>query len=484
MSRQRVAVIGGGLTGLATAWRLSDTADVVLYEAADRLGGQIRTIDLAGRPLDVGADALLARQPEGERLARELGFADADLVSPATSRVLLWIDRRLRPLPQHTVLGVPTDLRDLARSGVLTPGQLARAAVEPLLPRRSVAGDRSVGDLLGERFGSAVVERLVEPLLGGVYAGDPARLSAEATTGAVWSVAQQHRSLTLGLRRHRAQAAADDRPVFVTIRGGLGRLVDRLAGELGDRVHLRTPVHAVTSSADRWQVQLDGRAEPADAVVVATPAPAAARLLAGAVPEAARELAGIPVASVAVVALAYEAADAVDAPEGSGVLVPRGEGRLVKAITLTSRKWPHHAGDSFVVRASVGRVDDPGALELDDATLATRVDAEVRWALRLRRPARDRRVVRWDGALSQYDVGHRARVDRIRFALEAAGARGLHIGGAALDGLGLSARARDAERLVDHVRDDLAALRAPGGLGRAGRREPGATAPPGTFPSK
>ncbi len=482
MNHPRIAVIGGGLTGLAAAWRLSDAGDVVVYEAGDRLGGQIHTIELAGRPVDVGADALLARQPEGERLARDLGFGDADLVSPATGQVHLWIDGRLRPLPQSTVMGVPTDVRGLVRSRVLTPGQLVRAAVEPLLPRRTVAGDRSVADLLGERFGRAVVERLVEPLLGGVYAGDPERLSAEATIGPVWAAAQQHRSLTFGLRAHRDHSAGDDRPVFVTLRGGLGRLVDRLADELGTRVRTRAPVHAVTAAGSRWQLELDGRVDAADAVVVATPAPVAASLLAATVPEAARELAGISTASVGVVALAYDPADAVDAPAGSGVLVPRSEGRLVKAITVSSRKWPHHAGDTFVVRASVGRVDDPSALALDDATLATRVDAEVRWALRLRRPARERRVIRWDGALSQYDVGHRARVDRIRFALEAAGARGLHVGGAALDGLGLSARARDAERLSHEVREDLAAPRARSTTGHSRGVGPEATRRPGTLP--
>ncbi len=458
MSRPRVAVIGAGLTGLATAWRLRDDADVVVFDAAERVGGQVRTIELADRPLDVGADALLARQPEGEALVRALGFGDDDLVAPATGQVHLWTRGRLRPLPQNTVMGVPTDLRALARSGVLTPLELARAAVEPLVPRRQLAGDRSVGDLIGERFGSAVVERLVEPLLGGVYAGDTDRLSAEAATATVWAAAQRpQRSLTAALRAHRADAPSTDGPVFLTLRGGLTRLIDRLHSELGDRVRSATPVRTVERSTGGWRLHLDERVKVADAVVLAVPAPAAAALLAEPVPEVARELAGIRMASVGVVALAYDPADAVDAPQGSGLLVPRGEGRLIKAVTISSRKWPHHAdGAAFVVRASVGRVDDVRALELDDDTLAERVDAEVRWALRLRGPARERTVVRWPRALPQYDVGHRARVDRVRFALEAMDARGLHIGGACFDGLGLSARARDAQGLAQAVREDLA----------------------------
>lgn len=458
MTARRVAVIGGGLTGLATAWHLRDEAQVVLYEAGERLGGQIHTLELAGRPLDVGADALLARQPEGEALMRALGFGDEDLVAPATGQVHLWSRGRLRPLPSGTVMGVPTDLRALARSRVLTPPEVARVALEPLVPRRQVPGDRSVADLVGERVGPAVVERLVEPLLGGVYAGDAHRLSAQAALPSVWAAARQHRSLLAGLRAHRASTATDDRPVFVTLRGGLSRSVDRLAAELGERVVRSSPVRAVTPRTGGWCLHLDDRVEEADAVVLATPAPVAAVLLADTVPDAARELAGIRTASVGVVALAYDPADAHAAPAGSGVLVPRGEGRLIKAITITSRKWPHHAGrDAFVVRASVGRIDEPAALELDDATLATRVDAEVRWALRLRAPARERAVVRWPYALPQYDVGHRARVDRLSFALEAPEARGLHVGGAALDGLGLAARARDARSLAAAVRADLAA---------------------------
>jgi protoporphyrinogen/coproporphyrinogen III oxidase len=156
---------------------------------------------------------------------------------------------------------------------------------------------------------------------------------------------------------------------------------------------------------------------------------------------------------VAVVALAYDRTDAADAPEGSGVLVPRSEGRLVKAVTYASRKWPHHAAHPrFLLRASVGRIDDPRGLELDDDELAERVDAEVRWMSAIRAPAVERLVVRWHDALPQYDVGHVQRADRIRALLEGL-PPGLHLGGASLDGVGLTARARDAERLAAAVRD-------------------------------
>jgi protoporphyrinogen/coproporphyrinogen III oxidase len=449
-SRPRVAVVGAGLTGLATAWYLRHDAEVVVLEATDRVGGQIRTDAFAGTRLDVGADAFLARQPETERLVRSLGLGD-DLVAPSTGQVWLWVRGRLRQLPEGTVLGAPTDLRALVRSGVLGPGGLVRAALEPLMPRRFVPGDRSIADLVGARFGEQVVRQLVEPLLSGVYAGDVGSLSAEATVPPVWAAAHEHRSLLRGLREHRARAAADERPVFLTVRGGLDRVVTAMTRDLDVRTGTR--VAAIVATTEGWRVSVGDGHLDVDQVVVAVPALAAARLLRGVDPDLARELFGVRTASVAVVALGYDRADAADVPEGSGVLVPRSEGRLVKAVTYASRKWPHHAAHPrFLLRASVGRVDDPRGLDLDDEELAERVDAEVRWMSGIRAPASDRLVVRWPDALPQYDVGHVARVDRIRALLEGLPA-GLHLGGASLDGVGLTARARDAERLAEAVRN-------------------------------
>jgi protoporphyrinogen/coproporphyrinogen III oxidase len=457
--RPRVVVVGGGLTGLATAWHLRDDADVLLLEASDRLGGEIHTAELAGAPLDVGADAFLARQPEAEALVRAVGFGDEDLVAPATSLVYVWVRGRLRPLPDGTVLGAPTDLRALIRSGVLGPAGVVRAALEPTLPRRHVAGDRSVADLVGERFGRDVLEVLVDPLLGGVYAGRTDRLSAQAAAPSIWAAAQQHRSLLVGLAAHRSRTASDDRPVFKTLRGGLGRLVTRLADDLGDRVRTGVAATGLTREGDDWHVATAAGPVAADHVVLTVPARAAATLLAGVAPASTQDLATMRSASVAVVGLAYDPADAADVPMGSGFLVPRSEGRLIKAVTWSSRKWPHHRDRGhFLLRASVGRIDDPAALELDDDTLADRVDAEVRWATGIRAPARERLVRRWVDALPQYDVGHLARVDRIRVGLEVAGP-GLHIGGAALDGLGLASRARDARRLADAVREQARSAR-------------------------
>lgn len=450
----RAVVVGAGLTGLAAAWRVRKDVDVTLLEASDRAGGEIRTVPFAGITFDVGADAFLARQPEAERLARNAGFGDDDLVAPATGAVSLWVDGRRRPLPEGTVLGAPTDLRAVARSGVLGPGALLRVALEPVLPRRQVVGDRSVADLVGERFGSAVVERLVEPLLGGVYAGRADRLSAQAAATPLWEAASQHRSLTLALARRRATSTPET-PVFLTLRGGLGRLVDRLAADLGARLHLDTEVVAIEpgGTAARWQVRTAaGETFPADTVILAVPAAQAARLLVAVSAEAARELAVIPAASVGVVAMAYPRPVRGAGPTGSGVLVPRTEGRVVKAITFASNKWPHHAEHEHVLlRASVGRIDDDTPLHWDDDRLVDAVDLEVRELADLDAGPVATMVQRWWQALPQHEVGHVARVDRVRAALRR-DAPGLHVGGAALDGIGLAARARDGARLAHEVR--------------------------------
>ncbi len=250
--------------------------------------------------------------------------------------------------------------------------------------------------------------------------------------------------------------------MFRTVRGGLSRLTERLTEQLGDRVRTGSAVTGLRRDGDGWVVDVGDRSVVADDVVLAVPARRAAALLGRAVPEVAVELAPIRTASVATVALAYAREPDARLPSGSGLLVPPSEGRLVKAVTFASGKWPHHAArEVWLLRASVGRVSPDGAgadpaLAVDDATLADRVDAEVRWATGLPRPAVARVVQRWPDALPQYDVGHLARVDRIRHAL-AVEAPGLHLAGAALDGVGLAARARDAERLGHQLAERAAA---------------------------
>ncbi|MBW3657785.1 MAG: protoporphyrinogen oxidase [Actinobacteria bacterium] len=455
MSSGRTVVIGGGITGLATAWLLRHGVDgaggageVTLLEAGDRLGGKIASRGIEGVTVDVGADAFLARRPEGERLARRLGLGD-DLVAPATGQVWLWVRGRLRPLPTGTVLGVPADLRSVARSGVLSPAGLVRAALEPVLPRRrGRGGDRSVADAVGRRFGRDVTDVLVEPLLGGVYAGRADRLSLEAAAPAVAS-ADRSRSLRTGVRAHRRRVADDDRPVFLTVEGGLRRLVDALAAGIDDVRTGATVVALEPRDGGGADVVLTGGERvAADAVVLTVPAFAAAPLVEALAPTAGRLLAGIPYASVAVVTAAYPAEVAEVVPRGSGMLVPPREGRLVKAVTWSSRKWPHLAGgDRFLLRASVGRIDDERWRDLDDDELVARVSGELAAATGIGTAPVTTLVTRWERSLPQYEVGHLRRVRDVRDAIRVR-APWLHVAGAAYDGVGLAPCIAQAEAVA------------------------------------
>lgn len=444
---QRTAiVVGGGITGLAAAWLLQQAGvDVTLLEASDRLGGKLLTGEVAGEQAELGADAFLARTPAAPRLARRVGLGD-DLVEPATGQAWLWLDGRLRPLPTGTVLGAPTDPLAVARSGALSPTAMVRAGLDLVLPRRHVAGDRSVADVVASRFGTDVVDALVEPLLGGVYAGRPDQLSVEATAPAIAAAARDHRSLLAGLRAHRSRAsAAAEGPVFLTLAHGLDQLVDRLAEDLGDRVHAGAAVTGLAAADDRWEVRTADGAHLADDVVVTVPAFVASELLTEVARDVAAELGMIPYASVAVVTMAYPRSADAEMPAGSGMLVPRTQGRLVKASTWVSRKWPHRdTGEHVLVRSSVGRIDDERWRDLDPEELVRRVDAETRWATGISSPCVDAVVTPWERGLPQYLVGHRERIDRVRMSLPA----GLHVAGAAYDGVGVSPCVASAEKAV------------------------------------
>ena len=444
--QKRVVVVGAGITGLATARFLTQAGlAVTVVEAGDRPGGKIQTRALAGVPVEAGPDTFLARVPWAVDLCRELGLGD-DLVAPATGKAWLWIGDRLRPLPERHVLGVPTALGPLWRSGVLSPAGVARAALDLVLPRSDHGDDPSVASVVGRRMGRQVVERLVDPLVGGINAGRAEALSLAATARPISEGARRSRSLVVGLRR---APAGPPGPVFLGITGGLNRLVDRLAADIDD---LR-PGTAVTrlSAADGGGYRLDcGAGEGIDtgAVVLTVPSFAAAEMVSLLSPVAAGHLGAIRHASVVTATLAYRPS-AVGRPlEGAGMLVPRVEGRLLTACTWSTSKWPDLAASGMVLlRASAGRDGDERAIALDDAEIVRRVHDELREALGLREEPVDSLVSRWPRGFPQYEVGHRERVDAIEAAL-AADAPGVLVAGAAYRGLGVAACIEQARRVA------------------------------------
>jgi oxygen-dependent protoporphyrinogen oxidase len=442
-----VAVVGGGIAGLAAAYEFvtgGAPGPVTLLEADNRLGGKIREAALADQRVEAGPDAFLARVPEAVDLSRELGLGD-ELVSPEAGDAWVWSGGRLHRLPGDLVLGVPSDLVAVARSGILSPSGLVRAAGDLVRPRTRWTGDVSVGAVVGRRFGPETVARLVDPLLGGIHAGDANRLSVEATAPQLAAVAGRERSLLLGLRRLRRTMPARGGPLFLAPRSGMGRLVERLAEEVGKGALIRTgcPVSKLVDTGEvegpRYRLETAEDPVEADAVVLAVPAGAAATLLESLSPHAASELRAIRHASVAVALLAYPAASFPQPLPGSGVLVPRREGRLMTACSCGSAKWPHWASPGVVVlRVSAGRIDDSRVASMDDDEVLSRLRGELADLLGVTGPPLDAHLIRWPDAFPQYEVGHQARVQRIETSL-ARDAPGIAVAGGPYLGIGIPA---------------------------------------------
>ena len=439
----RVVVVGGGIAGVSAAWFLREH-DVTVVDGARVIGGKLRTSEVAGQLVDEGAEQLLVRRPEALALARDVGLAD-DLVHPVTSSASIWSRGRLRPLPARTVMGVPSSAASVR--GVLSPWEVGRVALDRVLPGRAPQTDVSVASYVAGRVGSAVVDRLVEPLLGGVYAGRAELLSLRATMP---QLPRTDGSLLNAVAAVAPPPSSD--PVFAGLRGGLQRLVDVTALRSGATVLTGRTVRRIERLPSGWRVvhgpTTDEQSLEADAVVVAVPAAGAARLLADVAPQAATELAAMDYASVAIVTVAYRRSQMPPLVE-SGYLVPALPGRPVKAVTFTSAKWAHLRGDDAdegvtVVRASIGRYGDVEDLQSDDDELVVAVRRELSLSIGVDVEPVATRVSRWGGGLPQYLVGHLDRVQRIRDAV--ATVPGLAVCGAAYDGVGVPACIGSAQR--------------------------------------
>jgi len=456
---RHVVVVGGGISGLSAAGflRRDGPGDlrVTVLESSGQVGGKLRVSDLAGVPVDEGAESLLLRRPEGVDLVGYAGLG-GDLEEAATTSAAVWTRGAMHPMPSGTVMGVPGDLRPLAATGLLTGRELSRLPLDSWLPRTRIGEDVSVGRFVRARIGRGVLERLVEPLLGGIYAGRADLLSLEATLPQLAPHARRERSLLAAVRASRSGARATEGAVFGAPRGGMGRLPAAVAQASGAAIRTGVTVRELARTPDGWRLTVGPTASPeevlADAVVLAVPAAAAARLLRAQVPGAASELAQVRYASVAVVALAFPATAFPVALTGSGYLVPPVDGRAVKAVTFSSSKWGWYAGAApglVVARASVGRFGEEQILQREDSEIVDLVLADLTDALGVTDPPLDARVTRWGGGLPQYAVGHRDRVARVRAAV--ATVPGLAVCGAAYDGIGVPACVATAERAAGEV---------------------------------
>jgi oxygen-dependent protoporphyrinogen oxidase len=440
--KSKIFIVGGGISGLAAAYRLSRSlpdAAITLVEQEQRLGGKILTETYQGFLIEAGGDSFLSRKPRGIGLCAELGIAGRLFGrNPAHARSFVKRYGRLFPLPEGLSGLIPTNLSALADTPLISAAGQARLAQELELPPKPPGEDESVAAFAHRRLGRELFDQLVEPLLAGIYAGDASQLSLAATFPQLRQLELEYGSLLRGLQQQPRPATESPYPPFVSLPNGVGELVKTLVAHLeGVQIMTGAAVAAVSPAGGGYQVTLaDGRQLPADALILTTPAFASARLLADFEPKVAEELAAIPYVSTATISLAYATADLHRPLDGYGYVIPAIENSDVLACTWSSSKWPDRAPAGYsLLRVYLGRYGRGDVLAQSDDTLLAMAVEELRQTLLLTAAPRFARLYRWPQAMPQYTLGHLERLAQIEAAL--AERPGLYLAGAAYRGVGI-----------------------------------------------
>ena len=453
-----VGVVGGGIAGLRAALVLHERGHrVVLFEASERLGGVIRTERDAGFLLEGGPDSFLVQKPEGLALVRELGLADRLVpTNPNARAVFVLRGGRLLPTPEGMTLTVPTRVWPVLASPLFSWRAKLRMGLDLVRPGRRDGGDESIASFVRRRFGAEVLERLAEPLLAGIHAGDPETLSLRATFPRLAALEEAHGSVVRGLRAAPPPAPGAFPSAFAALQGGLGELVLALASRLpAAAVRTKCAVRALRRDDQGFSLRLEnGDPWACRAVVVALPPPAAAPLVEPVSTDAASLLSGIRFASTVVLVLGYRREDVGHALDGYGLLVPRGEGLRTTALSFHSTKLEGRVPEGHVMlRVFLGGIHDGGVVDLKDDELLEIARREMGPVLGLRGEPMLVRVFRWPHATPQMEVGHLGRVARIEQAIAAV--PGLFLTGAGLRGTGLPDTIGDAQRTATAAADFL-----------------------------
>lgn len=457
-SLRRVVIVGGGITGLAAAYRLQaqgESLAITLLEQTGRLGGKIRTERRDGFTLELGPDIFLARKPRGIGLCREIGL-DAQIQETNRVQRGSYIQKSgaLYRLPEGLSGLIPTRLGPMLRTPLLSPWGKLRLAMDWLRPAHHDEADESVAAFITRRLGREAYTNLVEPLLGGIYGGDGHALSVQATLPQLRALERRYGGLVRGLLKAQATRAgeASASSAFVTLEGGMEALITRLAAKLpGVDIRLSRPVHAINKPATGYAVHADD-ASPlrADAVLVTTPAHRAARLLASLDEGLSDELGAIPHGSTITLSMAFRAADVPRPLDAYGYIIPRAEGKPVLACTWSSTKIPGRAPDGMVlIRLFLGRSGTDTLFQQDDEALVAIGRAEVKTMLGITAVPLFHRLHRWHRAMPQYVLGHLERLTRIGQRLAAY--PGLFLAGAAYRGVGIPDCILDGERAAEQA---------------------------------
>lgn len=452
MTTTTVAIIGGGISGLAAAYALHKRqVPYLLLEGGPFLGGVIRTETRDGFLLEGGPDSMLAQKPEGVALCRELGLGERLVpTNPDLRSVYVLHRRKLHPLPEGMMLAVPTKILPFARSELFSwPGKL-RMGLDLVIPGGNGRGDESIADFLRRRFGQEAVDRLGEPLLAGIHAGDPERLSILATFPRFRNLETKHGSLVRGMwaaPRPKSAPGAPPPAAFYSLRGGLREMVDALVLRLErERIWTRSAVRRVDRGEGGFSLAVEGgETVSARRVIVAAPGPRIAPALEGLLPAAARTLAAIPFASSATVLLGYRREEVAHPLDGYGMVIPKTEGLRTTALSFVSTKFPHRAPEGRVLlRGFLGGVRDEGVMSLSDDEMVETVRRDMAGILGLRGGPAMARVFRWPGGTPQLEVGHLERMAAVE--REVASVPGLHLTGAGIRSTGIPDSIADGTR--------------------------------------
>jgi len=435
---RRLAIIGGGIAGLSAAWRarrLSPDIEITLIEKEPTLGGKIRTEQTDGLVLEAGADAFLSRKPAALELCRELEIMDLLRGQiPRVKRSFVMKAHNLHSLPEGFSGLVPANADALKKTSLLSEEGRLRAMKEPSIPARLDPSDESVEQFMSRRFGKEAFDALIEPLLSGIFAGDAAALSLNATFPNLRELEQKQGSVMSGPRIPDKPGL----PAFVTLAPGMAELPRRVSCALQDvRVLSAASAQSVTRRGGAWRVALAGSGDvEADAVILAVPAHQASALLAGTDGALAEVLASIPFASSAIIHLAFARSDVTHDLDGYGYVIPRVEGSDLLACTWTSSKWEGRAPAGLaLLRLYAGRFGGPEVLKRGDESLVSLAREELRLTMGITAHPVLARVVRWHHAIPQYTIDHPGRLQTIQS--RCAGLEGVHLAGASYRGVGI-----------------------------------------------
>ncbi|WP_410769780.1 protoporphyrinogen oxidase [Fontibacillus sp. BL9] len=469
-----VAVIGGGISGLSAAYYTRKLCrergidvSITVIEQNPRLGGKVQSLVRDGFTIEQGPDSFLARKMSALELASDLGLRDLLAgTNPAAKKNYILHRRKLHAMPPGLMLGIPTQMWPMMKTGLLSPLGKARAAMDLLLPARRSTEDESLGGFIQRRLGKEVLEHMTEPLLAGIYAGDTAQLSLRATFPQFQDMEHKYRSLILGLLASKKSAPKPSAParlpdpaqtsMFLTFKGGLSVLIDALTKSLqSERLITGTAVRSLTPSHKGYELLLgDGERLKADRVIIAAPAFAAADLLCD-VPEAAY-LKQIHYVSVANAAFTFRKEEVPHDLKGSGFLIPRSEGRGITACTWTSSKWLHTAPEGKVLlRTYIGRLGDQRWTAMSDEELKAKVAGELRDLMGITAKPLFCELARLPQSMPQYPVGHVGEMQKLRAKLDKA-KPGIQLCGAGYDGVGIPDCIRQGQQAAENILNTIA----------------------------